>query len=65
VLIYDALNLGLSYRPHWAPRLRLDWGLRNALENEVAYVETSPGAGLIFNRYADREWSFALTWSAD
>ncbi|MBD8524835.1 TonB-dependent receptor plug domain-containing protein [Pseudomarimonas arenosa] len=62
---YDVLNLGLSYRPPRAPRLRLDWGLRNALEDDVFYIETSPGAGLQLNRYQHREWSFGITWSFD
>lgn len=63
---YQTLNLGLSYRPPRLPRLRLDWGLRNALEDQVFYIETQgPGMPLQFNRYHDREWSFGISWSFD
>lgn len=62
---FDLLNLGLSYHPHWAEQLRFDGGLRNALEDDVYFIETAPGMPLQLNRYAQREWSLAVTWSFD
>lgn len=61
---YQSLNLGLRYRPPAVPRLRLDGGLRNALADDVFYIETQgQGLPLQFNRYARREWSFSLAWT--
>jgi outer membrane receptor for ferrienterochelin and colicins len=58
---YDLLNLGLTYRPDRARRLRVDFGVRNALEDKVTYLETST-AGLTRVNYPDRLWSIGLSW---
>ncbi|HEX5754984.1 MAG TPA: TonB-dependent receptor, partial [Arenimonas sp.] len=62
---YQQLNLGLRYQPATLPKLRVDWGLRNALADDVYYIETRPGMPLQLNRYAEREWSLGVSWSFD
>jgi outer membrane receptor for ferrienterochelin and colicins len=58
---YDLLNLGLTYRPEREPRLRVDFGVRNALEERVTYLETGT-TGLVRDNYPDRLWSIGLSW---
>ena len=59
---YDLLNLGMTYRPEREPRLRVDFGVRNALEERVTYLETGT-TGLVRNNYPDRLWSVGVSWA--
>jgi hypothetical protein len=59
----DLLNPGLTYRPDREPRLRLDFGVRNLLVDNVTFLETST-EGFSRDNYPDRLWSTGLVGSS-
>ena len=59
---YNAVNLGLTYRPPGVPQLRVDVGARNLFEGDINYLETGTAGGLIFSGYRDRLWSVGVSW---
>ena len=40
----------------------MDFGVRNALEERVTYLETGT-TGLVRNNYPDRLWSVGVSWA--
>jgi outer membrane receptor for ferrienterochelin and colicins len=59
---YDAVNLGLRWRPIAIPGLRIDLALRNALEDEIRYIEPQPGQPILRSDYSDRVWQVGASY---
>jgi outer membrane receptor for ferrienterochelin and colicins len=59
---YDALNLGVRWRPASVEGLQVELALRNALEDEVFYIEPSTPQPPLLSDYSDRIWKMGISY---